>query len=500
MRKKRESSLQDHAACIWMQSRDYFLACRQELRYHNWSLLQRMSWLYLLTQGAYLLIVCPFQAVQRQTVAMLIGFAAQMLFVGIIRYLSEKSVPSARAVNGLILFFGVEIMVLALWLGVAAFPRTPALLFPLMLVMMTQIYTLPPWNVLPLTVGFYVLFLLSSGLYKPRAVFLLDVITSTVALNIALVSYLTLLRFKIDAFIVRQDLRQMSAADDMTGLLNKTTLEFSVEDYLRRRVPGESFALAVIDLDSFKLINDQYGHSMGDSVLIAFASLLQHVFPPGADTLTGRFGGDEFVVLLKNASSAEAVEIQFTDLLKRTAERSQFDFPISCSIGVTLSNQDNLSFTQAFLSADRALYTAKARGRNQLCIRRYAAECDALPLMLIAESLESTRAILRNTFEDSFRILEAGDGQEALNLILHYQDGITVMLLDTKLQILSSRTLLRRLHGIPKTQRISVFLLSFPGDSTDFADDPLVRGVLPKPIQPAQAAETIANALPPGCL
>jgi diguanylate cyclase (GGDEF)-like protein len=495
MIKERKASFQGYFARMRAQCREYFSVCRQELRFHNWSLLQKMSWLYLFAQGAYLLIVCPLQNVQRQTVAMLVAFAVQTLFSGIVRYLSEKTVPSARIVTGLVMFFGIEIMMLALWLGVVAFPRTPALLFPLLLVMMTQIYTLPPWNVLPLTAGSYVLFLLGSGFFKPHGVFLLDIVTGTVALSIALVSYFTLLGFKTDAFLVRQNLRQMSSADDMTGLLNKTTLEFSVEDYLRHCTPGESFALGVIDLDRFKQINDKYGHSMGDSVLIAFASLLQHTFPPGSDTLTGRFGGDEFVVLLKKVSSQEEVEAKFADLLQKTTERNHFEFPVSCSIGVAIADQNNLSFTQIFLSADRALYNAKANGRSQVCVHRYAADADNLPLMLIVESLESTRAILRNSFEDSFRILEAGDGQEALNLILHYQDGISVMLLDTEIPMLSSRALLRRLHGIPKTHGIAVLLLAFQSGGAEAAGDPLIRAVLPKPIQPVEAVAAVNRVM-----
>lgn len=479
------------------QSREYFSICREELRFHNWNLLQKMSWLYLLAQAAYLLIVCPLQKVQSQTTAMLVAFAVQMLFAGIIRYFSEKSVPSARAVSGLVLFFGVEIMTLALWLGIVAFPDTPALLFPLMLVMMTQIYTLSPWNILPLTVGFYLLFLLSSFLLKARAAFLQDAVTSSAALGVALVSYLTLLRFKVDAFTVRQDLQQVSSMDDMTGLLNKTTLEFSVGDYLRHRSPGEFFALGVIDLDFFKGINDQYGHTMGDRVLISFSSLLQRIFPQDDGTLIGRFGGDEFVVLLKNTFSREEVEARFQTLLQKTLEREYFEFPISCSIGVAISSQENLSFTQVFLFADRALYTAKAEGRSRVCIRECTAGCKELPLMLIAESLESNRAILRNCFEDTFQILDASDGQEALNQILRYRDGISIILLDTELRFLTNHALLCRLHGIPKMQNVIVFLLSPHKDDAGYAIDPLIRGVLHKPIQPLRAIQMVAQAFPP---
>lgn len=482
---------------MWLQSREYFSVCREELRFHNWNLLQKMLWLYLLAQGAYLLLVCPFQNVRRQTVGVLIAFALQTLYAGIVRLLAEKKVPSARAVNGFILFFGVEIMALAMWLGIAAFPDVPALFFPLMLILMTQIYTLPPRNILSLTVGSYFLFLALSLLFKPRMAFVQDIITSSAALITALVSYLTLLRFKIDAFIIRQDLKQMSSVDDMTGLLNKTTLEFSVEDYLHHRAPGEPFAMGVVDLDHFKQINDQYGHSMGDSVLLAFSSLLQRIFLQRDGMLVGRFGGDEFVVLMRNIPSRKEAEARFQELLQKTLERNHFEFPISCSAGVTFSRQDNLSFTQLFLSADRALYAAKAEGKNRVCINEYAASRDDMPLMLIAENLESTRAILHNCFEDSFRILEVADGQEALNMILRYQDGISIILLDTEIQILSCCTILQRLHGIPKMRNCPVVLLSFCRDHSLYETDSLVKSVLSKPVQPSQAIREVSRVFRP---
>lgn len=147
--------------------------------------------------------------------------------------------------------------------------------------------------------------------------------------------------------------------------------------------------MGVIDLSHFKQLNDQYGHSMGDSVLIAFPFLLQRFFRPVAGRLQERFGGEEFVVLLKNISSRKRRKPAFRNFYKKTLERNHSKFSISCSIGAAAPNQDGLPFTQVFLSADRALYTAKADGRNDACIRECTANCDDMPLMLIAEDLES---------------------------------------------------------------------------------------------------------------
>jgi diguanylate cyclase (GGDEF)-like protein len=176
-----------------------------------------------------------------------------------------------------------------------------------------------------------------------------------------------------------------SEIDTLTGLLNRKTFDDklikiltrlnSLGDELRHdniTVPrrrrghgeGEEHWLAVMDIDHFKRVNDTYGHLIGDEVLLLVATLMKHSFR-GEDKLF-RFGGEEFVVLLKPAKREDAFRV-FERFRKTIAE---YQFPqvgtITISIGFThIAAQD--SPTVVLDAADEALYFAKGHGRNQVC-------------------------------------------------------------------------------------------------------------------------------------
>lgn len=178
-------------------------------------------------------------------------------------------------------------------------------------------------------------------------------------------------------------LLQYSQVDTLTGLLNRKTFEDSLQKVL---AAGECPAcladgkerrgnhhdgddwLAVLDIDHFKRINDQFGHLFGDEVLILVAGLMRQVFRR-RDKLF-RFGGEEFIVILRHASEHNALKVfeRFRELV------AHHSFPqvgqVTVSIGLTrLQPQD--SPTTLLGRADEALYYAKHHGRNQL--RHYEA-------------------------------------------------------------------------------------------------------------------------------
>lgn len=135
--------------------------------------------------------------------------------------------------------------------------------------------------------------------------------------------------------------------------------------------------MLVIDLDFFKNVNDCYGHLFGDKVLQEFARLLRTLFR-SSDILV-RFGGDEFVVFLKDIPNTTL--LQKTRLLSESVQQVKFwenDYRMTCSIGACFlpENTAGYSFDQLFENADWALYQAKQNGRNQyvFCdnLRRYA--------------------------------------------------------------------------------------------------------------------------------
>jgi diguanylate cyclase (GGDEF)-like protein len=179
---------------------------------------------------------------------------------------------------------------------------------------------------------------------------------------------------KAEALVSRtQELEEAIRRDDLTGLFNRTYLEaiMATECELATKI-SYPLAVAFIDLDHFKAINDQYGHQAGDTVLIHCARLLLQ--NTRHSDITARYGGEEFVVVLPGTprQGAQRVCERMLQSLRDTpcALADGGEIVATASIGLaifedskTINNVHDLLHT-----ADRALYEAKSRGRNQLVI------------------------------------------------------------------------------------------------------------------------------------
>ncbi len=187
---------------------------------------------------------------------------------------------------------------------------------------------------------------------------------------------------------LRGDLEQQHARiliDPLTGVLNRAGYnEMAAKQYARWKRYGGSLSLAVIDLDLFKDINDRYGHSAGDRVLATVASKLVELIRE-SDVLC-RYGGEEFVLLLPETGIVDGAGL--LEKLRSSIELCPFrhkDTPVrvTMSCGITqFSGNDNLD--DVFERADKAMYQAKAAGRNRICIEESAAQAAGAALRLSA--------------------------------------------------------------------------------------------------------------------
>ena len=163
-----------------------------------------------------------------------------------------------------------------------------------------------------------------------------------------------------------------ATTDVLTGLANRRNFESVVRGLQREGTP---FALAMADLDHFKLINDTHGHETGDRALVRFAHQLRHHLR--ADDFVARYGGEEFVIVLQRTTAEQSVEIlaAFRD---RLAEATASQPPVfTASFGVTDTSSGH-SLTEMLRHADAALYQAKARGRNQVVVQHGPAPDDTV--------------------------------------------------------------------------------------------------------------------------
>lgn len=164
----------------------------------------------------------------------------------------------------------------------------------------------------------------------------------------------------------RQEFEFRSKCDLATGLLNKETFRFEVENYLQERNRGLMDAMVVVDIDDFKLINDSYGHLVGDEVIVKVVALLREQFEK---ELCGRFGGDEFVVFLRNVDEIDKIEMQveqFREKFSMIGFGKEKNIHNTVSIGVSYNNGINASYKTMFSCADEALLKAKEYGKNRV--------------------------------------------------------------------------------------------------------------------------------------
>ena len=177
-----------------------------------------------------------------------------------------------------------------------------------------------------------------------------------------------LLLRRIDRIFISVDeekkLRQAASTDTMTGLLNKTTSN----DTISRLCRESGGAILMIDLDNFKMVNDIYGHEMGDRVLISFAKLMRSVFREN-DTL-GRVGGDEFIAFCPTLHDEKTIAEKTSALNEGiTASAKEYmgsgmDIPLGCSVGAAYVSSSDSDFKTQLSRADEALYEAKRSGKH----------------------------------------------------------------------------------------------------------------------------------------
>lgn len=157
-----------------------------------------------------------------------------------------------------------------------------------------------------------------------------------------------------------------NAFDPGTGIWNKRAIhEYAVEKTLE----GKSLYLAIMDVDDFKKVNDTYGHLFGDEVLSRLSETIKSVVD--ARGAVGRFGGDEFMIVLDGVADEEMLR----RILKTVSKNLQWTYkdyvdsvPITTSCGVAKFPDDGANFEQLFKKADKALYIAKAKGKNRFII------------------------------------------------------------------------------------------------------------------------------------
>lgn len=181
--------------------------------------------------------------------------------------------------------------------------------------------------------------------------------------------YLVGLLFELDH--LEQKMSLLATYDDLTGLLNRRAFFDScnvLHEYSMRN--RQNYSLLSVDIDFFKKINDQYGHASGDEVLKSFGRVTSEL--SRKSDVAGRLGGEEFVFFLANTNLNQARDFahRLSEEIKLTKVENENDpiaYTVSIGIAINRCDEDS-SLEETLKRSDKALYTAKNNGRNQVVI------------------------------------------------------------------------------------------------------------------------------------
>lgn len=214
--------------------------------------------------------------------------------------------------------------------------------------------------------------------------------------------------------------------DPVTGVYNRRYFEDEIRNM------QNSAGVAMIDLDDFKLYNDTYGHDMGDQVLCIVADVIKNCIRK-TDKLI-RYGGDEFLLILSDMvrGTLRGKLLQIQEAIENATIPNCPRLKLTASIGGVISEDGQID--EAIAKADQLMYKAKDHKAQVIT------ECDKTifkkekiqnkPKILIVDDSEFNRAILKEILEETYEIIEADGGNEALHKIDEYGMKISLVLLD----------------------------------------------------------------------
>lgn len=214
--------------------------------------------------------------------------------------------------------------------------------------------------------------------------------------------------------------------DPVTGVYNRRYFEDEIRNM------QNSAGVAMIDLDDFKLYNDIYGHDMGDQVLCIVADVIKNCIRK-TDKLI-RYGGDEFLLILSDMvrGTLRGKLLQIQEAIENATIPNCPRLKLTASIGGVISEDGKID--EAIAKADQLMYKAKDHKAQVIT------ECDKTifkkekiqnkPRILIVDDSEFNRAILKESLEETYEIIEADGGNEALHKIDEYGMKISLVLLD----------------------------------------------------------------------
>lgn len=284
----------------------------------------------------------------------------------------KKGLNSTKFINALCILFECILFVFIILIDVFSDTTAPSCFMPMLCVALPAVFIFPLNLSLGLIGFFDIIYIIAVLIFKNPIIGQYDVFYAIVSFGFSVVVSIIIIHLRIRDYQIRIKFKELSIRDAlMPSIYNKQGCEKQMQKYLEFNNPSVNCSVLFLDLDDFKRINDTLGHQKGDIVLRSLGEILHSIFR--SDDVIGRFGGDEFIVMVKDLTN-EKVLVDKCLLISerlRNYSKEKIGVVVSCSIGVIIVKNKKTNFNSLFSQADKALYEAKNSGKDKSSLRYY---------------------------------------------------------------------------------------------------------------------------------
>ncbi len=302
----------------------------------------------------------------------LIFLPVSILFCFITFLYNKKGSNNPKLVTALCILFESIIFVFIILIDVFSDVTAPSCFMPVLCVALPALFIFPLSLSLSLIGFFEVIFVISVLMFKDPIIGEYDLFCAFVSFGFSIVVATIVIHLRIRDYQIRIKFKELSIRDTLLpSIYNKQGCERHMQKYLDFNNPSVNCSVLFLDLDDFKRINDTMGHQNGDIILRCIGEILHGIFR--SEDIIGRFGGDEFIVLVKSLTN-EKVLVDKCLLISerlRNYSKEKIGVIVSCSIGVVIAKNKKVDFDLLFSQADKALYEAKNSGKDKSALRYY---------------------------------------------------------------------------------------------------------------------------------
>lgn len=354
-----------------IRRRAYFQYDEQRIARENLSILKRASFVTVLLLILFLTLT-PY---------ILEGWHASLqhiMFIPIIcvflffSVLSEKRMTATRRkATVMCSLFSAILLTFIILIDVFSDPSAPSTFMPVICVTLPMLFVVPIRTSLSLVTGFGILYIFLVARFKDASIAYYDILNILVALSFSAAIANFTMSLRMRDFELQMKYRRLSMGDSLSGLYNKQTCISMIRRHIEENRTSVRGTMIILDIDDFKIINDVYGHYVGDIILNCMGKALQSVFL--VTDIIGRFGGDEFLLFAGDLISENVVRRKCEMLSERfrhmvAESMKDRDIGISCSIGAVIVKNKETDYETLFQRADGALYEAKKLGKDRTVV------------------------------------------------------------------------------------------------------------------------------------